>query len=181
VRCWILALAALLPAALQAQQVMTPPRADPPLDSTVTYYQGMLVGLRETLNGVSVSANDLRRDLETAGDLTVLAKAEQLSRTCAAAREPLGRAIPVVARARRAGRAVPMRDSLGIAIRALDAGLERHCVRGLSPTGPGVRADSVRAWGRYRTAEVAHLIVVYNSAAARFASAMGFKLPTPTP
>ena len=129
------------------------------------------------VDAVSTSANDLRRDLPTAGDVTVLAKAERLSRTCAAARPPLREAIPAVARARRGARLVPARDSLGSAIRALDTGLEQHCVRGLGPAGPGVRADTLRTWGRYRTAELQQLIVVYHSAAVRFAAALGFKLP----
>ena len=176
-KIWVVMLGALLPAASQAQQVMAPPKQEAPLDSAAQYYRGMLVGLRDALNAVSTSANDLRRDLQSAGDVTILAKAERLSRTCAAARAPLSEAIPAVARAQREARLVPMRDSLSSAIRALDAGLDRYCVQGLNSAGPGARADTLRAWGRYRTAELQHLITVYHSAASRFAAAMGFKLP----
>jgi hypothetical protein len=177
VRAWGLLLALLVPAVSRAQQIMASPKQDAPLDSATQYYRGMLVALRTSVDAVSTSANDLRRDLLTAGDATVLAKAERVSRTCAATRPPLREAIQAVARARRGPRLDPVRDSLRRAIRALDAGLEQHCVRGLAPTGPGVRADTLRAWGRYRTAELQQLIVLYHSAAARFAAALGFKLP----
>jgi hypothetical protein len=174
-------LAVLVPVASEAQQVMAPPRQEPPLDSTAQYYRGMLERLRDALDAVSASANELRRDLPTAGDVTVLAKAERLSRTCAAARPPLREALPALARARGGVRLAPARDSLGKAIRALEAGLDEQCVRGLGPAGPGAGAETVREWARYRTAEMQHLIVVYQSAAARFAAAMGFKLPIVAP
>ncbi len=179
-RPWVLLLAVLGPASSQALQVVTPPRQDPPLDSAAQYYRGMLEGLRDALNAVSTSANELRRDLQTAGDATVLAKAERLSRTCAAARPPLREALPALARARGGVRLAAARDSLGMAIRALDTGLDQECVRGLGPAGPGAQADTVREWARYRTAQVQHLLAVYQSAAARFAAAMGFKLPVVT-
>jgi len=180
VRVWVLLLATLAPVAGRAQGVMTPAKPEAPLDSTAAYYRTMLLGLRDALNDVSTSANELRRDLQTAGDVTVLAKADRLSRACASARAPLHAAIPAVARAQRNGRLVPASDSFTVVIRALDAGLEQQCVRGLGPTGSGARADTLRAWGRYRTAEMAHLIAVYHSSAAHFAAVMGFKLPAPT-
>ena len=173
-----LILAAVVPAVAPAQQVMAPPKPDAPRDSASQYYHEMLVGLRDTVNAVSSRLNDLRRDLLTAGDVTVLAKAGRLAGTCAAARTALRDAMPAVARAQRGARLVPARDSLRLAIRALDSGLEQQCVRGLGPAGPGARADSLRTWGRYRTAELQHLIIVYHSAVARFAAALGFKLPT---
>lgn len=174
---WIVIVAALVPAIGSAQQVMAPPRPAAPLDSAARYYRGMLVALRDSVNAVSSRATEFRRDLQTAGDITVLAKAERLARACAAARPMLTRALPDVHRATDGALLVSARDSLRVAIRALDGGLVQHCVLGLAPVGPGARADTLRAWGRYRTAELQHLIVVYQSAAARFAGALGFKLP----
>lgn len=174
-------LAMLVPAAGSAQQVMARPQAEPPLDSAAQYYRGLLVALRDTVNTVSARAHEFRRDLPSAGDVTVLTKASRLAGACTAARAALHDALPAVNRAPPTARVTPARDSLRVAVGRLSAGLDQQCVEGLGPQGPGVRADTLRAWGRYRTGRLQHLIALYHSAAARFGAALGFKLPPRVP
>jgi hypothetical protein len=178
-RPWTIVLAALMPTAAAAQQVMAPPRAEAPLDSAAQYYRGLLVVLRDTVNAVAARAHEFRRDLPSAGDVTVLSKAARLAGTCAAARAALDDALPAVSRAAPTATVRPARDSLRAAIRRLSSGLDRECITGLAGPGPGARADTLRAWGRYRTGQLAHLITLYHSAAAQFGAALGFKLPPP--
>jgi hypothetical protein len=180
-RSWALVLAVLVPTAGSAQQVMAPPQGEAPLDSAAQYYRGLLVALRDTVNAVSARAHEFRRDLPSAGDATVLSKAARLAGACAAARAALHDALPAVSRAAPAAAVTPARDSLRVAMRRLSTGLEQQCIRGLGVRGPGVRADTLRAWGRYRTGQLEHLIVLYHSAAARFGAALGFKLPPAVP
>jgi hypothetical protein len=139
-------------------------------------YQPLLIRLRDAVDQVSARANEFRRDLRTVGGATVLSRAGRLDTVCRETRAALTEARQPL----RAGRFTPhqvgARDSLLTAIGALTASLRRECERGLGPTGPGSRADTLRAWGPHRTAVLAQAVSAYHGAAARFARRIGADL-----
>jgi hypothetical protein len=167
----IVIVAVLLAAATPAlaQRAPTP-------DSTAAEYQRALKALRDTVSVVAARSNEFRRDLRTVGAGTVLARAEALSRACASTRDALNAARPEVAGWPLAHGGRPQRDSLLAAMRQLTQRLEAECLRGLSIDGPGVRADTLRAWGPYRTSNVSQAMTAYHAAAASLARRLGLDL-----
>lgn len=147
-----------------------------PDSATVARYQALLIGLRDTVGSVSARANEFRRDLRTVGETTVLSRAARLDAACRATRSALADARPTLAAARLTSQQAGARDSLIAAMATLTASLERDCERGLGPAGPGARADTLRAWGPYRTAALSQWVSGYHSAAARFARRIGADL-----
>lgn len=146
-------------------------------DSTQAHYLDRLVALRDTLRSVNAAIVAVRRDLNTAGRETVVAKAEELIRTCELARVALLEVAPEFnARAapRGAGAAA---DTVQASARRLARSLQDLCIVGLATTGPGVRADSIRAWGGYRTAQLRLVLDRFNSNLNQFARAIRVKLP----
>lgn len=149
-----------------------------PLDSTQARYLDRLVALRDTVQAVGAAIVVFRRDLKTAGPETVVAKAEQLIRTCERARAALLEAAPEFnhrAAPRGAGDAA---DTVQASARRLAQNLRDLCIVGLATTGPGVRADSIRAWGPYRTAQLRLVLDRFQANLNRFAGASRFKVPT---
>jgi len=132
-------------------------------------YHDTLARLRDTLDAVSAATWELNRDLGTAGNETVLARAQRLRERCQGAAV----ALPAAARAFPA--------SLERPIRRLRDVLEVQCVRGLISDGSGSRPDSLRAWGPYRTRRIDDAIRRYDAAAGRFAAAAGVKLEPKLP
>lgn len=155
------------------------PQAAGSADSTRALYRDRIVALRDTVQAVSRAIVVLRRDLRSAGPETVLAKAQTLGRACGAVRAALLDELPhftprqVPATAREAA------DSVRMAVRDLTRRLEQQCEVGLDPKGPGQPADSIRAWGPYRTAELRRGMERFHVALTRFAGAIGVKLPRP--
>jgi len=151
--------------------------AQHPLDSTQARYRDRLVALRDTVQSVGAAIVVFRRDLNTAGRETVVAKADHLIRTCELARAALLEAAPEFnARAapRGAGAAA---DTVQASARRLARSLQDLCIVGLATTGPGVRADSIRAWGPYRTAQLRLVLDRLHADLNRFAGASRFQLP----
>jgi len=149
----------------------------PPLDSTQAHYRDRLIGLRDTVRSVGAAIVVFRRDLNTAGPETVVAKAGGLIRACELARAALLEAAPELnARAapRGAGGAA---DTIQASARRLARSLQDLCIAGLATAGPGVRADSIRAWGPYRTAQLRLRLERFHSDLHQFAGAIRFKLP----
>lgn len=146
-------------------------------DSAVAQLRERLVTLRDTVRSVTASIGQFRRDLGAAGPETITQKAERLSGVCAGARSTLVASLPGFGPTRVPPGARVAADSLRTTIRALVDGLDRHCITGLAPAGPGSRPDSLRAWGPYRAAQLRHLIGRFNNDANRVAAAAGFKLP----
>jgi hypothetical protein len=140
-------------------------------------YRERAIALRDTVHAVSRELVSLRRDLRSAGPETVLSKANGLNQACREVRAALldglpafaAREVPVYARA--------AADTLRLAIRDLTRHLQEHCVVGLDPRGPGQAADTIRAWGPYRTAELRRGIERFQGRVASFARAARFKLP----
>lgn len=147
------------------------------LDSaTAAEYQRVLKALRDTVSVVAARSNELRRDLRTVGAGTVLARAEALARACTATRGALVAARPGIAGWPLADRGRPQRDSLLVAMRRFTERLDAECLRALSVTGPGERADSLRAWGPYRTSNLSQAMTAYHAAAARLARSLNLDL-----
>lgn len=164
--------AAAVPAAAQA-----PVSPGPAPDSTKAAYVALFVGLRDSMDLVTARAVEFRRDLRTVGDGTVLDRSRRLAATCGATRSALLKARPEIERAPVAPRRAGARDTLRTAVDDLVRVLERDCARGLGPRGPGIWADSLRAWGPHRTAKLSRSITTYHGAVARFQSAIGIRLP----
>jgi hypothetical protein len=170
----LLAFAGALTLALAARPTVA---QRPSLDSTQTRLLDRLVALRDTTQSVHTAIVGFRRDLKTAGPETVVAKAEHLVATCARARDAVLNAVPAFDRRavpRSAGEAA---DTVRASARRLARSLDDLCVRGLSPTGPGVRADSIRAWGPYRTAQLRLVLDRFHSNLHSLAGASRLKLP----
>jgi len=125
---------------------------------------------------VAARGNEFRRDLQTVGETTILARAAHLDAACVGAGEALTKGRARLASAKLAAHQVGARDTLVTAISTLNASLERDCHRGLSPTGPGDRADTLRAWGPNRTAALTQAISGYHGAVGRFARRVGLDL-----
>ena len=147
-----------------------------PDSAAVARYQALLIGLRDTVDLVSARANEFRRDLQSVGETTVLARASRLEVACRATRGALAVARPQLAAARLASHQAGARDSLVTAIGVLTSSLARDCEQGLGPAGPGSRADTLRAWGPNRTAALIQAVAGYHGAAARFARRLGTDL-----
>jgi hypothetical protein len=154
----------------------SPSAGQTPDSATRAEYQDLLTRLREAVDQVSARANEFRRDLRAAGETTVLARAGRLESACRDTRGTLGAARPRLAAARLTSGQAGARDSLLTAIDALAGNLRRECEHGLGPSGPGSRADTLRAWGPHRTAALFQAATAYHGAAARFARRVGVDL-----
>ncbi|MDH4043036.1 MAG: hypothetical protein OEY20_12500 [Gemmatimonadota bacterium] len=147
-----------------------------PDSATKAGYRQLLLELRDTVGAVAARGNEFRRDLQTVGETTVLSRAARLEAACVGARQALDEARSELAAAKFAAHHAGVRDTLVTAIGALTTSLERDCHRGLSPTGPGSRADTLRAWGPNRTARLTQAISGYHAAVGRFARRLGIDL-----
>jgi hypothetical protein len=139
-------------------------------------YQRVLVGLRDTVERLSARANELRRDLRSAGDPTVLSRGERLVQACRGTRDAFTATRPGIAGWRLPEKARAPRDSLVTAMRGLTERIDAECLRGLDPAGPGQRADTLRAWGPYRTSELDRSVMLYHGAAGRLARTLGINI-----
>jgi len=147
-----------------------------PDSATVESYRVVLFALRDTVSLVSARSAEFRRDLRTVGDGTVISRSQRLVAACEAARGALGDTRPKLAGLPTNVDSRPLRDSVLVATRNLSRSLDVECVRGLGPEGPGVRADTLRAWGPSRTAALGQVITAYHGAVARLARTLGIDL-----
>jgi hypothetical protein len=153
------------------------PQAAGSADSTRALSRERIVALRDTVQAVSRAIVVLRRDLPSAGPETILSKAQSLGRACRSVRAALLDQLPLFTPRQVPVHARPAADSVRVALRDLARRLEQQCEIGLDPQGPGQPADSIRAWGPYRTAELRRGVERFQVALTRFAGAMGVKLP----
>ena len=144
-------------------------------------YHDVLIALRDSLTGVQAALDGFRQDLPRVGKETVVARSTVLQPRCRGAE----RIIPgVTGRIRSATTPVLTRREAGGLLRALrELGLvlRRDCEVGLRPAGPGIWADSLRAWVPYRSGRIERAITAYEGAAGTFAAAVGFKLEPSLP
>lgn len=170
------ALVALCGSAAPAVAQSSAPAA-PLSDSAKTAYVALFVGLRDSMDLVAARMWEFRRDLRTVGDGTVVDRSGRLATACTGARAALIGARPAIDRAPVSTRRAGARDTLRTAMNDLVRVLEQDCTRGLGPRGSGLWADSLRAWGPHRTAQLSRAITVYHGAVSRFQSAIGIRLP----
>ncbi len=134
-------------------------------------YAVPLAALRDSLAQTRIELSAFQRDLPLAGPETVVERAAALHRRCEAVVEA-ARSVGLALGAARAGPR-DATDELAEALDGLGRGLSEQCVRGLSPTGGGSRADTLRAWGPHRVAQIERLLTEYDRAARRFGRAVG--------
>jgi hypothetical protein len=161
----------------RAQEIIMTDTPEPVLDSVRQSYKDALIMLRDTLAGVRVQVRSFRRDLGQAGPETVVGRARRLRDRCVTAMETLQGAEPVFRSARAPDERVrtQSRELVG-QMRTLRGTLGEHCEQTMTAEGPGVWADTLRAWGPYHTAQVERGIMAYYDEAARFARAADFKV-----
>jgi len=153
----------------QAQQALP--------DSVQAALVDVLEELRDTAMAVRGQLAVFGRDLGQAGAETVVSRAAALTARCEAASETLRAVEPTV----RPGAGWPSSaraasaELIG-AMRALRETLRTECQLGLGPEGPGVRADSLRAWGPYRAGVLQRATAEFDSALGRVARALGIRL-----
>jgi hypothetical protein len=171
------AVVALLALALPATGRAQAPTGQVLPDSVEERLVVVLLDLRDSTSAVRGQLAVFRRDLSQAGAATVVGRATSLHVRCANASDALrqaeeqvrpGPGWPAVARAASA-------DLIG-AMRTLRDLVRTHCDVGLAPEGPGVRADTLRAWGPYRTGMLVRGITEFDRAVGRFARATSLHL-----
>lgn len=157
-------------------------QARAPSDSTTKAYHDEVIAIRDSLRLVMADIQGFRRDLQHAGNETVLARADRAARRCESATAFLSRAQSEIRPPTRA--AASLRDAARAyvgALRDLQRTLAQECVQGLSARGPGMHADTLRAWGAYRTSQLERAFARHAQAANRFARAAGFRIEPRTP
>jgi hypothetical protein len=151
-----------------------------PADSLRAEYRATLLELRDSVAVLRADLDRFGRDLQMAGNLTVLSRAGRLNDRCVNLGVTLGDAEPVF---RKGGDSPRLRDAARTLVRRmrdLRRTLRLQCAEGLAPTGPGVWADSLKAWGPHRTSQLARVLAAYDGAAAAVARAGEFKLQPET-
>jgi hypothetical protein len=145
-------------------------------------YQTQVLAVRDTLALAMAGIQTFRRDLATVGAATVIGRAARATQRCEATRRYLERA-----RTQLQQTAVPnpsVREAVRAYLAALvdvGAALQEHCEQGLAPSGPGTRADSLRAWGPYRASQLERAFRIHIQAAHRLARAAGFRIEPQVP
>ena len=136
-----------------------------------------LRAVRDSAERVRASVARFRRDLEMAGAETVLVRAQRLTQACGGLRAVFAETRPSLRAPATASPAFTRASGeLLTEVRETDAVLERECERGLRPDGPGVWADSLKAWGPYRTSRIERSLTAIDGATAQFARAAGIDL-----
>lgn len=151
-------------------------------DSILAVYKNALMGLRDSVDLVRGALDQFRRDLQPAGERTVIFRATRLNERCTALGGSLQVAEPVF-RAYRAptNAAREANGELLGEMRALEAALSSHCLEGLAVDGPGVRADSLKAWGPHHTSKLRHALSAFHARAVATADALGIELDRQIP
>jgi hypothetical protein len=133
--------------------------------------------VRDSAERVRGSIARFRRDLPMAGEQTVVGRAERLTQACEGLRAAFTDAVPLLrlAPSAHAGLVRARRDLIA-AMRDTESVLLRECEQGLSATGPGEWADSLKAWGPYRTSQIQRSLSSIDAGIAGFARAADITL-----
>lgn len=163
-------LMSLAPAA--SAQIRADSTAAPPSEPGRT-----LLALRDSVDRVGAELTRFQRDLQLAGEQTVVSRARRLGVACAGLRRAMADGASVLSgfAAANAPLAGASRD-LQSQMRATSRTLEQECEVGLAPEGPGVWADSLKAWGPHRTSLLQQSLGAYERSVASFARAAGIDL-----
>ena len=158
--------------------LVAPPIRSQEPDSTVATYERTLILLRDSTVRVRSALQQFQRDLQLAGSQTVINRAGRLNDACRALRRSLEAARPVFRPARAPhDRARTASQELVSEMGVLETALGTHCLDGLPDSGPGIWADSLKAWGPFHSANLQRQLAAYDGAAAAFARAVGIRLP----
>jgi hypothetical protein len=162
-------LAGIFAQSLVAQTSSSAPPATP-------LYQQMLLSVRDSINALQGDLWTFGRDLKQAGNETVVSRAARVQVRCVTTTLELRRTRPSLLDDRVPVKARGQARRLVGEIDRLSTVLRRDCEAGLRLTGPGVWADSLRAWGPYRKNQLERGIRDYHRAAGAFAGALGVRL-----
>jgi len=155
----------------------TPVSAQQPAPDTASVQVRALRMLRDSTERVRGSIAQFRRDLAMAGEQTVVGRARRLTQSCAGLRVAVAQATPLLQPPPTAhGGLVAAHRELLAAMRTTDSVLRTECEQGLSATGPGQWADSLKAWGPYRTSQIHRSLASVDAGLAGFAQAADVKL-----
>lgn len=142
-------------------------------------YAATLIALKDSVSGVRLDLIAFQRDLPLAGPETVVRRATVLNRRCEGLIAAVRAFGPVVRSA--GGSAREAADEFGETLERIRRGLGEECVRGLAPDGAGSRADTLRAWGPHRVAQIERLLAEYERNSRAFAHAVGVRLEPRSP
>ena len=144
---------------------------------TVSVAEQSLRAVRDSAERVRGSVARFRRDLEQAGAETVLGRAQRLTQACSGLRTVFAQTAPDFRAPANAHAALSQASrELLSEMRAMDAVLQRECERGLRSDGPGAWADSLKAWGPYRTSRIERSLTGIDRTTAQFARAADIDL-----
>ena len=136
-----------------------------------------LRAVRDSVERVRGSVARFRRDLEQAGAETVLGRAQRLTRACTGLRTAFARTAPDFRAPANAHAALTKASrELLSEMREMDVVLQRECERGLRSDGPGAWADTLKAWGPYRTSRIERSLAGIDRTTAQFARAADIDL-----
>lgn len=136
-----------------------------------------LLALRDSVDRVDAELTRFQRDLQLAGEQTVVSRARRLGAACTGLRRAMADGAPVLSGFAAANEALTgVSRDLQSQMRATGRTLERECEVGLAPEGPGVWADSLKAWGPHRTSQLQQSLRAYERSAVSFARAAGIEL-----
>jgi hypothetical protein len=154
-----------------------PVSAQQPAPDTASVQVRALRMLRDSTERVRGGIAQFRRDLAMAGGQTVVGRARRLTQSCAGLRAAVAQATPLLQLPPSAheGLVAAHRELLA-AMRTTDSVLRTECEQGLSPMGPGQWADSLKAWGPYRTSQIHRSLASIDASLAGFAQAADVKL-----
>jgi hypothetical protein len=146
-------------------------------DSLLAAYGNTLLALRDSADMVRSALDQFRRDLQPAGDRTVISRAARLNERCTALVGLLRDARPIF-RAYRAPNEAGREANRAILTQTgeLETALSAHCLVGLAEQGPGARADSLKAWGPYHSSRLRQALAAFHARTLSTAEALGIEL-----
>ena len=170
----LIAVAAGLSAGSVSAQVMRAEEEE--LDSLQIAHRAALAEVRASVNGLSGRLARFRRNLAGAGNETIVAQAERVNDLCVSTDSLMTASmarleIPSTADV---GHRNAHRDLMRVMSNFRNA-LEAECLSGLAATGPGMRADTLKAWGPHRVSQLTRAVQQYTGASQAYARAAGFR------
>ncbi|HEY2824331.1 MAG TPA: hypothetical protein VGI83_02195 [Gemmatimonadales bacterium] len=179
--------AVITPSAVAQQPRTSVPiqvRSDQPLEGARKRYHDALWTVRDTVSSVRSALEQFQRDPAGVSRETILSRAATLTDRCVAATRTLRGNEPVFDSGKAPERPPRVRaaaERFAKAMRALSAALDSSCRRGFAVSGPGQRADTLRAWAGFRGGEIDRALAGYEQAVGEFTAAAEFRLEPVVP
>lgn len=140
--------------------------AQTPDSATTARYAAALKSVEDSLAGIRGTVANFRTDLAAASPTLILARSGRVHTRCVAARSAVAELHTVLA-----SLYTPRVSEAQGALRRETAGLARaleRCEREWDATPQIANADSLRAWGPYRIAQLEHAMRRYHTRAREF-------------